>query len=499
MNVMLLHEIVQHMKFETIQGDLNIPIESVAFNSKELKENGLFIAIIGMTTDGHRYIEEAIKQGATAIIVEKDVKVSHSNITILKVQDTRQALAEVAVAFYGHPTDTLHVIGITGTNGKTSTSHFIKSIYEEAQVDMGVIGTMGTFIQDQRIENKNTTPESLDLQRLFNQMLAHGVTHCMMEVSSHALELKRADGTQFHTGIFTNLTPDHLELHKTMENYFSAKAKLFQMTDQFNVINIDDPYGKRLYEMAAEYKAKRVSYGIYEQADIYPTNISYSFNKTVYTVNTPTGQAEITVHLPGDIYVYNSLAAIACAYSNGISLEQIQRGIQAVAGIRGRMEVAYEKNDFKAIIDFAHTEDALAKTLTAVRPYTKGRLILVFGVYADLSENGRDKRNDMGRVAAEYADYSIATLDNPKHHDPQIIMKEVEQALLANNGAFEIVMDRELAIQNAVEMSDEHDTIVIAGKGHETAQVIGDVAIPFNEKEIVKKAAEKKFTLSSTN
>lgn len=482
--IMLLTSIVNDLSFIKLQGDLNKEIQSIAYDSREVVPGSLFVAISGFTVDGHKFIEQAIKNGATAVILEKEIEVD-DNITLLKVNNSREALACVSANFYHHPANNINLIGITGTNGKTSTTYFIKSIFEKAEKSIAIIGTIGTLINNKIYENKNTTPESLNLQQFFKQINEAHTKNCMMEVSSHALNLDRVAHTAFDTGIFTNLTPDHLELHKNMDEYFNAKAKLFKQTKKYNIINIDDPYGEKLINTIHNYPAKIVTYGIHNQADIYPTNISYAFDRTTYTVNTPTGQARITVNLPGEIYVYNSLAAIACAYYNDIPLNIIQEGLLDLTKIDGRFEVVYNKDDFKVIIDFAHTEDALEKTLNTIRPFVKGRIILVFGVYADTSKNGTDKRFGMSRVAAKNADFSIVTSDNPKQHDPHFIIKEISEAMDHYKGNYEAILDRETAIQHAINISNEQDVVIIAGKGHERTQVIGNIAIPFNEKEIV--------------
>lgn len=401
-------------------------------------------------------------------------------------------MARVAANFNENPSDIINVIGITGTNGKTSITHLLKAILNEADHKTGVIGTMGTLINDELIETNNTTPEAVDLQAFLKQMKETEHTYCLIEVSSHSLQLKRSAYTSYSTGIFTNLSPDHLELHKTMDEYFLAKAKLFEMTEKFNIINADDIYGQRLIEKLRDSGKKVTTYGIHEKADFFATDIDYSYDQTTYTLHTPFETAKVTIYLPGEIYVSNSLAAIAAAYSNGIALDDIQAGLEKVKNIAGRFETVYSDGDFKVIVDFAHTEDALQKTLSILKSFVKGRIILVFGVYADMSENGKEKRYGMGRVAAEYADFSIVTLDNPKNHNIEVIMKETTDAIKNNRGNYTAIEDREQAIQHAIEISKADDFILLAGKGHETTQVIGNKAIHFSEKEIVEKAMQEK-------
>ncbi|RLL47810.1 UDP-N-acetylmuramoyl-L-alanyl-D-glutamate--2,6-diaminopimelate ligase [Oceanobacillus piezotolerans] len=483
--------ILEGLKFEVLQGQLNQEINSVTYDSREVKNDSMFVAITGYTVDGHHFIESAIDAGASVIVCEKPFT-SDKGVTVIKVDNSRKALARISSNFYGNPSENLKLIGITGTNGKTSTSYFVKSIFDQSNRPFALIGTIGTVINNELTKNDNTTPESLRLQSLFRQMVDADVDNCMMEVSSHALSLDRVSYTDFNIGIFTNLTPDHLELHKNMEEYFLAKAKLFKMTSDYNIINNEDYYGKKLVEMLEKEKANLITYGLDDSADIYATNLDYNFNYTSYTVNTPSEKIEVKVNFPGEIYVLNSLAAIACAYYSGFDLETIKKGIESVTNINGRFEVVYEEDDFKVIVDFAHTEDALQKLLSTVRPFVKGRIILVFGVYADLSKQGTEKRFGMARVAAEYADLSIITLDNPKNNNPETIMSETIESMNKNKGKYKALYNRQEAIEYAISESNKNDVVIIAGKGHERTQIIGDREIPFNEKEIVLHAMEEK-------
>ncbi|WP_203226033.1 UDP-N-acetylmuramoyl-L-alanyl-D-glutamate--2,6-diaminopimelate ligase [Bacillus kwashiorkori] len=481
---MLLTKLVEDLTYELIQGSLNIDISSIAYDSRKVEKNGLFVAVTGFTVDGHRFINNAIAKGAKTVIVEKDVWVEEG-VTVLKVPDSRAALAKVSVNFYNHPTEKLNLIGITGTNGKTSTSFFLKSILDVAEKSNGVIGTIGTFIQNEQIKNNNTTPESLNLQQIFSKMVKEKIENCIMEVSSHSISLNRVAYSQFNTAIFTNLSPDHLELHHSMEEYFLTKAQLFQLSSDYNVINIDDEYGARLAEIVEPYKAKLITYGLDNRAHIQARHICQSENFTEYECLTPSGSFTVTVNIPGIVNVYNSLAAISCAYLHQIPVSVIQKGIASVTNIKGRFEVIYHEKDKKVVIDFAHTEDGLQKALETLRPFTKGRLIVVFGVYAAPGKLGEDKRRAMGKVAARYADFSVVTSDNPKEQDPNAIINEIVAAMEEENGNYAIRIDRKEAIIYALQICQPNDTVLLAGKGHETSQVIGKEEIPFNEKEIV--------------
>jgi UDP-N-acetylmuramoyl-L-alanyl-D-glutamate--2,6-diaminopimelate ligase len=488
---MLLTSLTKDLSYTLVQGDLHTEASSVAYDSREVKPGGVFVAISGFTVDGHRYIDKAIELGTSVIVLEKAVPVA-AGVTVLQVADTREALALIAANFYDRPTEQMNLIGITGTNGKTSTTYFLKSIFEQTRTSLGIIGTIGTVIGDKVFANKNTTPESLNLQQIFAEMIDSHTKHCVMEVSSHALNLNRVAHSSFNTGIFTNLTPDHLELHHTMEEYFEAKAKLFAMTTDYNIINADDKHGQILIDRLRNQEPKLLTYAIEQEADIFATDICYFADYTTYTVNTPKGSISIKVNLPGAIYVYNSLAAIATAYCNQFSLQQISDGIAAVEGIKGRLEVVYQDEETKIIVDFAHTEDSLEKALTTIRPFAKGKIILVFGVYAADGESGVEKRRAMAKVAATFADFSVVTSDNPKMQDNTMIIREIVEGLEAYDGAYEAVVDRRDAIAFAIEISRKDDVILIAGKGHETSQIIGKTEIPFNEAEIVRELKRKR-------
>jgi len=482
---MRLREVMEGLICRLMQGSLDKEINQVVNDHRKVMPGDVFVAIRGFTVDGHEYISGAIERGATVIVAEQPVEADDA-VTVLEVDDTRQALALLAANYYGRPTEKMSVIGVTGTNGKTSITYFLKSIYDRAGRSIGIIGTIGTLIGDELRKNKNTTPESLTLQQIFAEMADAGILNCVMEVSSHALSLDRVAHSRFETAIFTNLTPDHLELHRSMEEYYAAKARLFAMAEKHNIINADDPYGQRLIQEAASYRARLITYGIDQPAVVSASNIEYTADGTTYTVHTPAGSLPITVHLPGKIYVYNSLAAIAAAYAAGISLQDIQAGIAAVRGIRGRLEVVYKTDDYKVVVDFAHTEDSLEKALTTLKPYTKGRVILVFGVYAARGELGLSKRRGMGKVAARLADLSIVTSDNPKEQDPKAIIADVAAAMEEEGGHYEAIVDRAEAIRRAVEVCQPGDCILIAGKGHETTQIIGKEEIPFHEAELVR-------------
>ncbi len=489
---MLLQELVKGLDFILKAGRLDKEICGVAYDSREVVKDGIFVAISGYAADGHAFIGQALEKGVNTVVVEKDVNLADDRLTVLKVEDSRLALAILSANYFGNPSAQMNLIGITGTNGKTSISYLLKGIFEQANRSIGLIGTIGTVIGSEFKKNKNTTPESYNLQQLLSEMVSNGIDNCVLEVSSHALSLNRVASCVFRAGIFTNLTPDHLELHNNMEEYFQAKAKLFRMSRDFNIINIDDKYGRRLADPAKGFQAKTVTYGLTDRADVYATDICYNADSTVFMAHTPQGGIEIKVNFPGEIYVSNSLAAIACACCYGISLQDIRQGIASVREIKGRFEVVYQDKDIRVIIDFAHTEDGLEKALTTIRPFTKGRLIIVFGVYAAPGLKGRDKRQAMGRVAALYSDFAVITSDNPKEQPPELIIEEIVDSFKKYSNNYAAIVDREEAIKYAIEISKPDDVILIAGKGHETTQKIGKTEVPLNEAAIVKEAIQKR-------
>lgn len=486
---MKLSNCLKGLEYKCIKGNLEQEVSGIAFDSRKVNEGTLFVAISGFSVDGHQFIPAAIANGASVIVIQEELITREElqipdDITVIHMNNTRLGLAGISSNFYKNPTSQLNLVGITGTNGKTSITYFIKSLLELQNKKTGIIGTIGTLIGERKIDTPNTTPESLTLQQVLAEMVSEHVAYCLMEVSSHALELNRVGYCDFNAGIFTNLTPDHLELHKDMESYYQAKAKLFHMTQGTNVINADDAYGRRLIsELAGK---PLLTYGLNENADVYAKNIRYFVDHSIYTAVTPKGEIEICVNVPGEIYIYNSLAVVAWAVSEGFELVVIAEGIAALKHIKGRFETVYDEDNKKVVIDFAHTEDGLEKALQTLRPFVQNRLLLVFGVYAAPGDLGLDKRIAMGKVAGQLADYAFVTSDNPKEQDPNAIIRDVVAAVENVGGAYEAIVDRQEAIERALEAMESGDILLISGKGHETAQVIGKVEIPFNETQIVR-------------
>jgi len=478
---------IQNIKI--ISGDINIEVTDIQLDSRKVRNGSLFVCIKGAKTDGHLFIEKAVNQGAIAIIVEDDVD-KIPNVTIIKVDDSRGALAEAAVCFYGRPTDNMDVIGVTGTNGKTTTTHIIKNVLEINGVPSGLIGTISYKILDKEYKANNTTPESLELQKLFHEMKESMVNTCVMEVSSHSLEMNRVKGIQFKIGVFTNLTPDHMDFHINVDNYKNAKVKLFYQTTLANIINIDDKYGSEIAKEIKDLNSELITYGIQNKANIYAENITITPKGSNFTVVTPKFNGDIFFSTPGMFSVYNVLAAVAVCSSLGYSFDQIKRGIEAVNGVPGRFEIVQDTGDYTIIVDYAHTPDALENVLKTIKDFKVGRVITVFGCGGD---RDKTKRPIMGEISGMLSDISIITSDNPRTEDPEEIMKEVEIGIKRINNKYKMIGSRKEAIREAIRISNTQDVILIAGKGHETYQIIGDKVLDFDDRTVAQEILREKM------
>lgn len=462
-------------------GSLDMEISGLNYNSKNIKEGDLFVAIKGLKTDGHKYIASALEKGAAALVVEEIPGGLPEGVAVIKVADSRNSLAKLAVNFYGNPSSELGLIGITGTNGKTTTSYLIKSIFEAAGHKVGVIGTIGNQIGDRFIETGVTTPESLELQQSFRMMMDEGIDTAIMEVSSHALELDRVSYSKFDVGIFSNLSVDHLDYHGNLENYLKAKKKLFYMTGRANVINGDDPYGREIIEEIKDLDTRLITYGIGEGHDICADSVELHVEGVEFRLVTPEGSIDIKANTPGLFTVYNCLAAASAAYVEGVSLEDIRKGLESNRGVKGRFEIVPVEGDFTVIIDFAHTPDALEKVLKSAREFAKGRVVAVFGAGGDRDNS---KRATMGEIAGTYADFSFVTSDNPRTEKPEAIIADILEGMKRTAGEYEVIVDRKEAIEHAVRNAQKDDVIILAGKGHETYIILGETKYPFDERQI---------------
>ena len=483
---MKLSEILKGISDIEVRGNMDIEVSGIAYDSRKVEEGYMFDAIVGFVTDGHKYIESAIQNGAKVIAMQKgcyDMGMIPDSITVVISDDTRKLLPQISCNFYGNPSRDLKVVGVTGTKGKTTTTYMIKSILEHAGKKVGLIGTIATFDGVEWVEAERTSPESLDIQRLFRKMVDNGVSVVVMEVSAHSLSLDRVLGIDFDLGVFTNLSQDHMDFYKTFDNYLEAKAKLFTMCKE-GFVNCDDMYARKLMNLAT---CPITTYGIDNNPfvaarDIIITN-SYSdfkmlFNKVIQ---------RIRVGIPGRFTVYNALAAICVCIRLGCGVEDVLVGLEQVR-VPGRSEVVPTTRNFTVIVDYAHTPDSLENILKASKVYTKGKVICVFGCGGD-----RDtiKRPMMGEISGKLADYTVITSDNPRSEKPEEIIRQIEEGIKKTNGKYKVVVDRRKAIEHALKQAGKGDLVLIAGKGHETYQEINGEKHHFDDREVVKESILK--------
>ncbi|WP_423409957.1 UDP-N-acetylmuramoyl-L-alanyl-D-glutamate--2,6-diaminopimelate ligase [Heyndrickxia sp. MSNUG] len=486
---MKLHELMGYLHpFVDYKGE-NPEITSIENDNRRVMPGSLFICVKGYTVDGHDFAGSAVKNGASAVLAERELPL---NVPVIVVKDTVRAMAVLADAFYGQPSHKLHLIGITGTNGKTTTSLIIEKIFIDAKQKTGLIGTMYTKIGDQVFEAKNTTPESLTLQKTFKKMVDEQVKTAVMEVSSHALVYGRVHGTDYNVAVFTNLTQDHLDYHKTMEEYKKAKGLLFsQLGNAFNhaypkfaVLNADDPASE---EFATLTTAHILTYGIDNHADLQATNISMSASGTSFDLVSPFGIRRVNIQLIGKFSIYNVLASIGAALVSGLPLEQIISAVESVKGVSGRFEVVDAGQDFSVIVDYAHTPDSLENVLKTVQQFAQKRVFCIVGCGGD---RDRTKRPLMAKIACDYATDTIFTSDNPRSEDPGQIIKDMEEGVKGE--VYTAILDRKEAIQYAICKASAGDVILIAGKGHETYQQIGDRTFDFDDRIVAREAIEER-------
>lgn len=473
---MKISELLNNVDIIKIEGD-DRDIAELSYNTASVGKDSLFFCIQGMKTDGHLFANKAVEGGAVALVISKDVDVT-SNATLVRVRDTREAMAQISSNFYGNPTQNMNVIGITGTNGKTTSTFILRSILNEFGKKTGLLGTIYNIFGDEVEEAKRTTPESMDLQRMLSKMYHNGVEECVMEVSSHSLALNRVFGIQFKTGIFTNLTRDHLDFHINMENYFRAKMKLFENCENA-VINIDDAYGKRICE---ELQCNIITYGIEKKGDVFAEDIIITGEGTSFKLCHKNEAIPVKLHLPGKFNVYNALGCAAAALLEGVPLNCIARGLQALEKVPGRSEKINSKKGFTIVIDYAHSPDGIINILKTAREYTNNRLITLFGCGGD---RDKGKRPLMGEAAGRLSDFCIVTSDNPRSEEPMDIIRDILPGINRTKSKYVIMDDRKKAIEYALNMGQKGDVIVIAGKGHETYQVLKNKTIHFDEREIV--------------
>lgn len=487
---MNLAQLTSQLLVANIIGDAAIEITSIETDSREVRPGSLFFCLPGSREDGHQYASEALRSGAAALVVSRRLPVEGIQVV---VSDTRQALAIIADYFYGRPSHTLLPIGITGTNGKTTTSYLIERIMADAGCNVGVIGTIETRYGSRRIPMSGTTPGVLELQRIFRAMVEAGTERVVMEVSSHALAQGRVKGSRFRTAVFTNLTQDHLDFHGSMSAYEQAKGLLFSRLGNtysddakqrvFAVLNADDPVSERLAQLSA---AEVVTYGFGRNAHLRASKVAIHAGGTSFILSSLWGIRQVKLALIGKFNVYNALAALGAALCEGIPLDAAIGSLERIEGVPGRIEAVSGDAPFTVLVDYAHTPDGLENVLRALRELAEGRLICVFGCGGD---RDRSKRPLMGKIAAELADYAIITNDNPRSEEPLQIMRQIEAGISAADvKGFNYILeqDRRQAIEKAVEMASPGDVVLIAGKGHETYQAIDGKLIAFDDRQTAK-------------
>ena len=474
---MKLKELLEGLDVLETTADLEQEITHIAYDSRKVTPGSLFVAITGFATDGNLYIPMALSKGAVAVVTAKKPT---EDIPYILVASDRLALALIGANFYGRPGDSMKMIGVTGTNGKTSSTLLLKHVLEQVQgAKVGLMGTMENMIGYLRIPTERTTPESLDLQALLAQMRDAGCSHVIMEVSSHAIALERVGGLHYTVGAFTNLTEDHLDFHKTMEDYCDTKAQLFARCEK-GVANCDDPWFDRMCRLAT---CPVLTTSVKGQADLYAKDLQLLSDGICFTAVHGNEEVPVSLPIPGKFTVYNALTVLAMAMQLGISLTDAAQALKTAQGVKGRVEVVPTPGKpYTILIDYAHTPDGLENVLSSVKGYCQGRLIAVFGCGGD-----RDpvKRPIMGRIGVEIADYSIITSDNPRTEEPAAIIRDIVQGIDPGKNNYEVIENRIEAIHHAMDIAKKNDIIVLAGKGHETYQEIHGVKHHLDEREVV--------------
>ncbi|NRR18260.1 UDP-N-acetylmuramoyl-L-alanyl-D-glutamate--2,6-diaminopimelate ligase [Bacillus pacificus] len=488
---MKLKDIASLFLVKKTVGDMDTEITGLQMDSRKIEKGNLFIcvsSIKGFLEDRHHFAEDAVKNGAVALIVERDVNI---NVPKIFVKNARYAMAVIASHFYGYPSDEMKLIGITGTNGKTTTSYLLEKILADYGLQTGLMGNNGIKIGAELYPTDINTQEPPILQRNLRAMKDHQTEYCVMEVTSQGLDMGRVMGCNFKTAVFTNLTQDHLDYHGTFEEYkytkglfFSRLGNKFSSIDKkFAVLNADDQSVDYFQKLTS---AEVITYGINNEADVKAKNIALSPKGIRFLVSSFNGELEITLNLVGRFNVYNALAAITTSLIEGIPLEDISNSLSSIKSVEGRMEIVDEGQDFLLLVDYAHTPDALENVLSTISEFSKGKIITVFGCGGDRDSK---KRPVMGEIACSYSDFVFVTSDNPRSEDPLTIIKDIEKGMLKfNNSKYKLEVNREEAINKAIQMASSNDIVLIAGKGHETYQILKDKTIHFDDKEKAQKA-----------
>ncbi len=480
---MLLQYLIENLTNVKVSGNTNIEINKIEYNSKKITKGDIFVAINGYKEDGNKYVEEAIDKGAVAIVTQEEIE-KKDEITYIEVEDSRITLAIMAATYYGNPARKLKIIGITGTKGKTTTAYMIRDIMLASGKKIGMIGTICNTYANKVEESSRTSPESLDLQALLARMVDAGMEYVVMEVSSHALELNRVYGIKFIVGVFTNLSEDHLDFHKTMDEYLKAKAKLFEVSD-FAIINGDDIYAPKLMKMI---HTKVATFGLDNDVDLTATDVRVNPSFVEFKMYINKMLETIRINIPGRFTVYNALAAIGVCSLFGAQMDSILAALAAVK-VPGRNEVIDLNKTFTVIIDYAHTPSSLEAILSSAKKYTRGRVICVFGCGGD---RDKAKRAMMGEVAGRLADFTVITSDNPRNEKPLEIIKDIESGIKQTRGLYKSIENRRQAIKFAMRIAWKSDVIIIAGKGHETYQEVEkNKKLHFDDREVVREIAKE--------
>ncbi|MEQ8236079.1 MAG: UDP-N-acetylmuramoyl-L-alanyl-D-glutamate--2,6-diaminopimelate ligase [Syntrophomonadaceae bacterium] len=490
---MQLTRIMEGIEYRLAGGSPDLEITGLAYDSRKVKPGDLFICVKGLKTDGHQYVEQALNKGAAALLAEKEIVPVPDHVAVLVTNDTRKAIARMAANFFAHPSRQLRVIGVTGTNGKTTTTHLIQAILQQNGARVGIMGTLYAKIGSVEMNMGHTTPEALEIQEFMHLVGQEKGEYLVMEVSSHALDWGRVDQIDFHSAVFTNLTQDHLDYHLTMERYRDAKLKLFaglaENAGAFAVINADDPAADAFKASAA---AEYVTYGIECTADLRAKDMVTNLKGTSFTAIYGDISLDLNMKMIGRFSVYNALAAMAFALREGVAPATIKTALENVAGVPGRFEQVDCGQEFTVVVDYAHTPDGLENILRTAREIKENRLITVFGCGGD---RDKGKRPLMGKIAAQYSDFCIVTSDNPRSEEPEAIIDDIIPGLMAiENSHYAKIVDRREAIHQAIHLARKGDLVIIAGKGHETYQLVKDQVLPFDDRLVAREFLEERLS-----
>lgn len=479
---MKLITLLENIDFD-FKGSIEVEINEINYDSRKINRGDVFVAISGLSVDGHSFIDIAIRKGAATIICEKEIEIE--GVTVIKVKDSRKALAILSANYFSHPEKKMKIIGVTGTNGKTTSVFMMKKIFESKGFKVGLVGTIANYIGDRKIRTDRTTPESLELFKLFDDMVKEKVDYCLMEVSSHSLELFRVYGINFSEGIFTNLTQDHLDFHNTFENYFNAKAKLFKNCEK-SIINIDDSYGIRLSEGIKD----KITFSIEGKGDLNAKSLYLNTKGVEFDLYYINEKVKVKLNIAGVYNVQNALGCIGAAICEGFTLAEAVTGIEELLAVPGRCETVTHGSalNYDIILDYAHTPDGLLNILKTVREFTEKKLITVFGCGGDRDKN---KRPLMGEIAERLSDFIIITSDNPRSEEPLEIINDIMVGIKKEDNI--IIENRREAIKASMKMAKEGDVVVIAGKGHEDYQILKNGTIHFDEREIINEIIKELY------